>query len=243
MARSTRLEKKLDELIKLDTRTKELIGFIEQLAVDAGEVGHLRTQLDLYQDEVKGYISTMGAILDELQQSKQGSWPGSAASNMRLSAAYNREQLSTLQDSYRKAIFKATRQIETLERSQLVNKPTGRRQADSGAERINEVYENSLELTRDMVACARRLADEVKLGALNAQLLEDSSNQIGSNYAELKDTTGKVSQSVRLTSLARRRRLTSYVLYSLAFAFFFLSAAKIFLHRVPFGSSLLPSFL
>lgn len=150
--------------------------------------------------------------------------------------------LFPIQESYRKAIFKATRHLETMERDQLMRQSTGDQLTiTGGVDNLVDAYETSLELTRDMTTYARQLADEVKLGAINAELLEDSSNQIAGSLVELKDMIGHVGQSKRLTSLAYRRRLTSYVLYTLAFTFYFLSAASIFLNRVPFGSWLFPS--
>ncbi|OON23887.1 Sec20, partial [Opisthorchis viverrini] len=228
----------LEKLLNLDARTKELIASIEKISSDAGDVKYFREQLDIYQDEVKSNISSMNAILDELQYGKASCFPYTKVSDLRQSISYNREQLSFLQDSYRKAIFKALRHLEGMEREHLIRRPLN---PSGDLDVLNSAFETSVELTRDMTAHARRLAEEVKLGALNAELLEDSSSQITSNYAELREMSGQMGQSKRLTSLAYRRRLTSYVLYSLAFTFYFFSVAAIFLNRVPLGSWFLPS--
>ncbi|GAA34555.2 protein transport protein SEC20 [Clonorchis sinensis] len=227
-----------EKLLNLDARTKELIASIEKISSDAGDVKYFREQLDIYQDEVKSNISSMNAILDELQYGKVNCFSYTKVSDLRQSISYNREQLSFLQDSYRKAIFKALRHLESMEREHLIRRPLN---PSGDPDVLNSAFETSMELTRDMTAHARRLAEEVKLGALNAELLEDSSSQITSNYAELREMSGQMGQSRRLTSLAYRRRLTSYVLYSLAFTFYFFSVAAIFLNRVPLGSWFLPS--
>ncbi|TPP65467.1 Protein transport protein SEC20 [Fasciola gigantica] len=233
------IRRRLDKLVGLDARTKELIASIEKVVIDATDVRHFREQLDVYQDEIRENIASMNAILEGVL-SRSAYQSSTNALNQPIS--YSKEQLSFLQESYRKAIFKATRHLETMERDQLMRQSTDSQlTAMGGVDNLADAYETSLELTRDMTTYARRLADEVKLGAINAELLEDSSNQIASNFTELKDMSGHVGQSKRLTSLAYRRRLTSYVLYTLAFTFYFLSAASIFLSRVPLGSWLLPS--
>ncbi|KAF7257921.1 Protein transport protein SEC20 [Paragonimus skrjabini miyazakii] len=235
-----RMQTQFEKLLSLDARTKELISAIEKIPTDVSDVKLFREQLDICQDEINGNITIMSSILNELQLTKMGLLPYKRALDLSRSVSYSMEQLSFLQDSYRKAIFKAFRQLEVIERDHLVKSGSSPKSVN-GLNELNDEYETSLELTRDMTAHARRLAEEVKLGALNAELLEDSSTQIGLNYAELKDMGSQMGQSRRLTSLAYRRRLTSYVLYSLAFTFFFLSAATIFLNRLPMGSWLLPS--
>ncbi|KAF8568977.1 Protein transport protein SEC20 [Paragonimus westermani] len=234
------MQTQFEKLLSLDARTKELISAIEKIPTDVSDVRIFREQLDICQDEIKGNIAIMSSILSGLQLTKVGLLPHKRTLDLSRSISYNMEQLSFLQDSYRKAVFKAFHQLEVIEREQLVKSGSSSKPGDCLNE-LNDEYEASLELTRDMTAHARRLAEEVKLGALNAELLEDSSTQIGLNYAELKDMSNQMGQSKRLTSLAYRRRLTSYVLYSLAFTFFFLSAATIFLNRLPMGSWLLPS--
>ncbi|VDP93306.1 unnamed protein product [Echinostoma caproni] len=233
------LRPRLEKLISLDARTRELIASIEKIVEDTADVRHFREQLDTYQDEIRENISSMGAIMEE-QNSRRGGHLFANSSNH--SATYSKEHLSLLQASYRKAIFKASQHLELLERRQLMSRSTGNQPSVvTGAENLADAYQTSLELTRDMTTYARQLADEVKLGAINAELLEDSSNQIASNFSGLKDMGGHVGQSKRLTSLAYRRRLTSYLLYTLAFTFYFFSVATIFLNRIPFGSWFLPS--
>ncbi|CAH8528131.1 unnamed protein product [Dicrocoelium dendriticum] len=230
----------MDELLSLDARTRELIAFIEKMPSDLCDVRNFREQLDIYQDEIKGNISLMSSILSDLQINEKGATRYLAFKNLQSSAGFNTEQLSFLQDQYRKAVFKAVRHLEVMERECLVRR-IPLTDLPTGANDLDAAYETSLELTRDMTSCARRLAEEVRLGAANTELLEGSSTQIKQNLNEIKDMSGHMNQSRRLTSLAYKRRLTSYVLYFLAFTFYFLSVAAIFLNRIPMGSWLLPS--
>lgn len=233
------IRRRLEKLVSLDAHTKELIASLEKVVIDATDARHFREQLDVYQDEIRDNIASMNAILEGIVSRSASQFYGNG---LNQSITYTKEQLFFLQESYRKVMFKATRHLETMERDQLMRQSTGDQLTiTSGVDNLVDAYETSLELTRDMTTYARQLADEVKLGAINAELLEESSNQIAGNLGELKDMVGHVGQSKRLTSLAYRRRLTSYVLYTLAFTFYFLSAASIFLNRVPFGSWLFPS--
>lgn len=143
------------------------------------------------------------------------------------------------QGIYRKAIYRANQQLQRLEQEQLFE-PSGTKAKSAGSmTELGDPYQDSFQLTCDMSAYARRLADEVRLGTMNAEVLSDSSNQIRANISELKDMSGHLGQSKRLTSLAYRRRLTSYVLFTLAFCFFFFSCFSIFLSRMPLVSWLL----
>lgn len=232
---SLHVRSQMDELLSLDARTKELISFVEKMPSDVCDVRHFREQLDTYQDEIKGNISHMSSILRDVHVAGYLGFH-----NVHSSAGFNTEQLSFLQDQYRKAVFKAMHHLEAMERECLVRRmPLA--DLPSCANDFGDIYETSLGLTRDMKSCARRLAEEVRLGAANAELLEGSSTQIKQNLNELKDMSGQMNQSRRLTSLAYKRRLTSYALYFLAFTFYFLSVATIFLNRIPMGSWLLPS--
>ncbi|KAH9582716.1 Vesicle transport protein S20 [Schistosoma haematobium] len=230
---------KLETIVSLDTKTKELIVEIENISKGINNTKSCREKLDCYQTRIRENLVTINSILDELQTFGRGTNISSTNRTLYEAIVQNKKQLFTLQDQYRKAIFAANSTLETVEKAELTNR-SSRTEVGYKISNLEEQYQNSLELTQDMTRYARLLAEEVQRGAVNAELLENSSNKLISNYSELKEMAGHMNQSKHLTSLARRRRFTERVLFFLAFSFFFLSCGTIFLHRIPMGHWFLP---
>ncbi|CAH8568121.1 unnamed protein product [Schistosoma intercalatum] len=231
---------KLETIVSLDTKTKELIVEIENISKGINNTKSCREKLDGYQTRIRENLVTINSILDELQTFGRETNISSTNRTLYEAIVQNKKQLFTLQDRYRKAIFAANSTLETVEKAELTNR-SSRTEIGNKISNLEEQYQNSLELTQDMTRYARLLAEEVQRGAVNAELLENSSNKLISNYSELKEMAGHMNQSKHLTSLARRRRFTERVLFFLAFSFFFLSCGTIFLHRIPMGHWFLPS--
>ncbi|CAH8855219.1 unnamed protein product [Trichobilharzia szidati] len=243
MTNMTRLliSNKLEKVIALDAKTKELISEIESISKKAGNIKSCREKLDYCQAEIRENLVVINSTLDELQSFEHEENISSTNRSLYEAVIHNKKQLSVLQNRYHRAIFAANSTLEIIEKEELVNRSSNRNENDGKLSSLKEQYQNSLELTQDMTTYARILAEEVRRGAANAELLENSSSKIISNYSELKEMVGYMNHSKRLTSLARRRRATERVLFFLAFSFFFLSCGTIFLHRVPMGYWFLPS--
>ncbi|CAH8592206.1 unnamed protein product [Heterobilharzia americana] len=239
MTRSS-LSVRLEKIVTLDAKTKELIAEIETIGKGTSNTKSCREKLDHCQTQVRENLVAINSILDELQAIEH---EVNISTNRTLSEAVieNKKQLFMLQSRYRKAIFAANSALEVVEKNELIHRSSTGSGSDTKVSNLEEQYQNSLELTQDMTTYARLLAEEVRRGAANAELLEDSSSKIMSNYSELKEMAGHMNQSKRLASLARRRRFTERVLFFLAFSFFFLSCGTIFLHRIPMGYWFLPS--
>ncbi|KAK4470802.1 hypothetical protein MN116_006322 [Schistosoma mekongi] len=232
---------KLATIVSLDTKTKELIVEIESISKGVNSTKFCREKLDHYQTKVRENLVAINSILDELQAFGHETNVSFTNRTLHEAIVQNKKQLFMLQDRYRKAIFAANSTLEAVEKAELINRSLSRNVIDDKISNLEEQYQNSLELTQEMTRYARLLAEEVQRGAANAELLENSSSKIISNYSELKEMAGHMSHSKRLTSLARRRRFTERVLFFLAFSFFFLSCGTILLHRMPMGHWFLPS--
>lgn len=81
---------------------------------------------------------------------------------------------------------------------------------------------------------ARRLAEEVARGNANAELVDDSSNQVEGNLRELKDMGGQLKVSSRLGGQLSRRRIIDCFIFIMVFGFFYLTCAHIVLKRLYF---------
>lgn len=79
---------------------------------------------------------------------------------------------------------------------------------------------------------ARRLADEVARGNANAELVDESSNQVATNLRGLKDMGGQLKVSERLGGQITRRRVVDCLVFFLVFGFFFLTCAHIVMKRL-----------
>ncbi len=91
-----------------------------------------------------------------------------------------------------------------------------------------------MQLTTDMRVQARRLAEEVSRGNTNAELVDDSSNQFEANLKGLKDMGGQLKAASRLGGRLSRRRLIDCFLFTIVFAFFYLTCTHIVLKRLYF---------
>lgn len=233
-------DKCLEKLLLLETETKALIARVETLDREVINVNLRRGKLDRYQTEIKENLLSMSALLDGLKVLSREPQNLLGNENLYEVIERNKEQLLSLQATYRKAVFTASSHLEIAEREELIKRSV-RGDSQTTQHNIDEEFQGSLELTRDMATYARLLTEEVERGAANAELLEASSNKITSNYAELKDMASHMNQSKRLTGLAYRRRLTERILFFLAFLFFFSSCGTIFLRRIPMGGWFFPS--
>ena len=79
---------------------------------------------------------------------------------------------------------------------------------------------------------ARRLAEEVARGNTNAELVDESSNQVDANLRGLKEMSGQLKVSERLGGRLSRRRVIDCLVFILVFGFFYLTCAHIVMKRL-----------
>lgn len=135
----------------------------------------------------------------------------------------------SFQESYRKAVYTMSKTLEMAERASLL---AGARRDNSDDKDLRNQLQASLELTADMRVHARRLAEEVARGNANAEMVDESSNQVEANLRGLKEMGGQLNVASRLGNRLSKRRVIDCFIFLLVFGFFYLSVAHIVLKRL-----------
>ncbi|KAM3175361.1 hypothetical protein ACTXT7_008689 [Hymenolepis weldensis] len=137
-------------------------------------------------------------------------------------------QYASIQESYRKAIYTTSKSLEIAERASLISSP--RHTIEDYSDFRNQL-QASLELTADMRVHARRLAEEVARGSANAEIVDESSNQVEANLRSLKEMGGQLNVASRLGTRLSKRFIIDCFIFFLVFGFFYLTVAHIVLKR------------
>ncbi|VDD83774.1 unnamed protein product [Mesocestoides corti] len=205
-----------------------LVNSILSVNDDRTSVVEKRKRLDTLHSDARRHLSTLKAYINNLEQIRDF---GSSPENRKKFNAIENQYASFL-DSYRKAVYTATKNLETSERSALLS---GSKPVIRDADRFNDLrsqMEASMQLTSEMRVQARRLAEEVARGNANAELVDDSSNQFEANLKGLKEMGGQLKISSHLGGRLSRRRVIDCFIFTLVFAFFYLTCVHIILKRL-----------
>ncbi|KAH9285383.1 hypothetical protein ECG_01906 [Echinococcus granulosus] len=188
-----------------------------------------RKRFDALQSDGRKHLSALKSFIGKLDQILD--LTATPANRKKLDAIEN--QYASFLELFRKAIYTTSKSLEISERSALLSNPY-RSSNFGGDSDFHNQLEASLQLTTDMRLHARRLAEEVARGNANAELVDNSSNQVEENLRELKEMGGQLKVSARLGGQLSRRRIIDCFIFIMVFGFFYLTCAHIVLKRLFF---------
>ncbi|KAL5963204.1 hypothetical protein TSMEX_009085 [Taenia solium] len=161
-----------------------------------------RKRFDALQADARKRLSVLKSFIGKLDQ--MVNLTATPENRKKVEAIEN--QYASFLELYRRAIYTTNKSLEISERSALLFNPSRGPNFGSDGD-FRDQLEASIQLTADMRLHARRLAEEVARGNANAELVDDSSNQVEGNLRELKDMGGQLKVSARLGGQLSRRRI------------------------------------
>ncbi|VEL19459.1 unnamed protein product [Protopolystoma xenopodis] len=219
------IENLLRSFVASDASVKSCISLIEDSICSIKYANEFRTAFEKLQHKAKSNLLEMREILLKLYIDNDSS-PPLHSLKMRSAASNNKRQFHELQDSYNKVVLKGIAHLEKLEKASLIYETYGRSNKTT-----RNYHDLDDDLTQELQSHARSLAEQVALSSSNATLAVDSSQKISDNANELREMSGELYVSSRLAKRLSRRRFTDRVLFTLAFLFYFLTCAYIFIKR------------
>ncbi|VUZ52752.1 unnamed protein product, partial [Hymenolepis diminuta] len=184
-----------------------------------------RKLFDSLQSDARKHLSNLKSFVSKLYQMLE--LTPSPETIKKLKAVEG--QYTSIQESFRKAIYTTSKSLEIAERTSLISSSTRTKEDDSD---FQDQLQASLELTADMRVHARRLAEEVARGNANAEMVDESSNQVEANLRGLKEMEGQLNVASRLGARLSKRFIIDCFIFLLVFGFFYLTVAHIVLKRL-----------
>ncbi|VDO15473.1 unnamed protein product [Rodentolepis nana] len=207
------------------SQIQEIIASILGINDKSCSIDAKRKLFDNLQSDARKHLSNLKSFISKLDQTFE--LTPSPENIKKLKAVEG--QYASIQESYRKAIYTTSKSLEIAERTSLISES---RRTNGGDIDLRNQLQASLELTADMRVHARRLAEEVARGSANAEMVDESSNQVETNLRGLKEMGGQLNIASRLGARLSKRFFIDCFIFLLVFGFFYLSVAHIVLKRL-----------
>ncbi|KAM7540872.1 hypothetical protein Aperf_G00000022438 [Anoplocephala perfoliata] len=205
---------------------QNIISSILSLNDKPSSIDEKRKSFDTLQSDARKHLSNLKSFISKLDQVLE---LASSPDNLKKLKAVE-DQYTSISESYRKAVYTTIKSLEIAERASLITGSS--RPSRGGDSDLQNQLQASLQLTADMRVHARRLAEEVARGNANAEIVDDSSNQVEANLRGLKEMGGQLNMASRLGGRLSKRRVIDCFVFFLVFGFFYLTVIHIVLKRL-----------
>lgn len=224
------ISKVQEALVKLNLK-------IKALNQEFGEIVDQRDMEDL-NAQVRGQLKTFREQIQVLESLSAGQSDPNAVHMLNNDVESHRLQMGQCQKQFREANLKCILQMQNRERDQLFRESTAAEGAGGGAHQRKKAKDreallsDSGQVTDNLAAISRQLADTVQRSSLTVDDLVGSSSTVQETNHEFKSMGAEIGQSRKLITKYGRRETTTHVLIFVAFCFFLAVVFHILRKRV-----------
>ncbi|XP_063432300.1 vesicle transport protein SEC20-like [Mytilus trossulus] len=213
----------LQEIVKLDLEIKACIQDIRTQADS-------REALEEINTEIRGKLRKLRKKIEDLERLANEQDREEDRITLLHDVGNHKQQLTNTVSTLRQSNLSAQLAIDRSEKDQLLNGGTGlRKRGGNSKEGLAKV---ASDITENLMALNRKIADQVKQSESTKSTLLKSSTTITSTQEEMKSMGGHIKNSQRLITKYSRRQFTDKLLIFLALVFFFVTVLYIMKKRI-----------